>query len=106
MSGLFYNCSSLKDLDLSNFNTNNVTDMSDMFHDCSSLKELNLSNFNINNVIDISCMFHGCTDELELKITSVDDTVTEFNRNWEYYPNVAPTTEDSEVQDTSNNVSE
>ncbi len=45
-------------------------------------------------------------NELELTITSVDDTVTEFNRNWEYYPNVAPTTEDSEVQDTSNNVSE
>ena len=65
---MFYNCSSLKELDLSNFNTNNVINMSYMFFDCSSLKELNLSNFNTNNVINISGMFGGCSDELKNKI--------------------------------------
>ena len=48
MGYFFSGCSSLKELDLSNFTTNNVKDMSFMFYKCSSLKELNLSNFNTN----------------------------------------------------------
>ena len=65
---MFRGCSSLKELNLSNFNTNNVTDMKYMFSGCSSLKELNLNNFNTNNVIDMRYMFDGCLDELKLKI--------------------------------------
>ena len=42
---MFYECSSLKELNISNFNTNKVNDMSYMFNEYSSLKELNLSNF-------------------------------------------------------------
>ena len=57
MSGMFEGCSSLKELNLNNFNTNNVTNMRDMFFGCSSLKELNLNNFNTNNVINMSYMF-------------------------------------------------
>ena len=57
MQGIFQGCSSLKELNLTNFNTNNVTNMSWMFYGCSSLKELNLNNFNTNNVTDMSCMF-------------------------------------------------
>ena len=48
---MFDGCSPLKELNLTNFNTNNVTNMSSMFDGCSSLKELNLNNFNTNNVI-------------------------------------------------------
>ena len=44
--------------------------MSCMFRECSSLKELNLNNFNTNNVTDMSYMFGGCLDELKLKIKS------------------------------------
>ena len=43
MRDMFNRCFSLKDLNLSNFNTNNATDMSHMFYHCSSLEELNLS---------------------------------------------------------------
>ena len=57
MSGMFRECSSLKELNLNNFNTNNVTDMRYMFWGCSSLKELNISNFNTNNVTNMSYMF-------------------------------------------------
>ena len=41
MSYMFCNCSSLKEIDLSSFNTNQVTDMSSMFEGCSSLEKLN-----------------------------------------------------------------
>jgi len=38
MSGMFYNCSSLKNLpDISEWKTDNVTDMNSMFCKCSSL---------------------------------------------------------------------
>ena len=70
MSYMFYECSSLKELNLNNFNTNNVTNMSGMFYGCLSLKELNLNNFNTNNVTDMYGMFDGCLDELILKIKS------------------------------------
>ena len=47
---MFSYCSSLTSLDLSNFNTNNVTKMNSMFSYCSSLTSINLSNFNTKNV--------------------------------------------------------
>ena len=42
MSYMFYGCSSLEELNLSNFNTINVTETNDIFSGCSSLKELNI----------------------------------------------------------------
>ena len=45
MSYMFYDCYYLKDLNLSNFNAKNVTDMSGMFKHCTLLKNLNISNF-------------------------------------------------------------
>ena len=47
---MFWGCSSLKELNISNFNTINVTNMGSIFYRCSSLKELNLSNFNTINI--------------------------------------------------------
>ena len=41
-----------------------------MFSGCSSLKELNLNNFNTNNVTYMNYMFGGCLDKLKLKIKS------------------------------------
>ena len=55
---MFSGCSSLINIDLSNINTNNVTDMSYMFDGCSSLIDINLSNFDTNNVTDMCCMFY------------------------------------------------
>ena len=70
MSYMFSGCSSLKELNISNFNTNNVTDMGSMFRGCSSLKELNLSDFNTNNVTYMGFMFQGCSDQFKNKISS------------------------------------
>ena len=67
---MFNGCSSLKELNLSNFNTNNVTNMVSMFYLCSSLEELNLSNFDTNNVTYMKDMFHGCSEQFKNKIRS------------------------------------
>ena len=61
--GIFYNCSSLISLpDISNWNTNNVIDMSYIFYNCSSLISLpDISKWNTNNVIDMSYIFYNCS---------------------------------------------
>ena len=70
MKDLFYECSSLKELDISKFNTDNVTDMSYMFYNCSSLKRLNISNFNTGNVTNMSYMFYNCSSLKKLEISN------------------------------------
>ena len=60
MSYMFYECSSLTNINLSNFNTQNVTDMSNMFSGCKLLTKIDLSNFNTQNVTNMSDMFWGC----------------------------------------------
>ena len=50
MSHMFDNCNTLKQLDLSSFNTEQIIDMSNMFENCTSLKELDLSSLNTNQV--------------------------------------------------------
>ena len=72
MSSMFFGCSSLKELNLSNFNTNNVTDMNCMFFQCKSLNELNISNFNTNNVTNMSGMFFGCSIQIKKKMKSLN----------------------------------
>ena len=67
---MFYGCSSLKELNLSNFNINNIADMCHFFDGCSSLKELNLSNINTNNVTNMSCMFYECSSLQKLNLSN------------------------------------
>ena len=49
-----------KDLDVSNLNTSNMTNMGYMFSDCKSLTELDLSKWDTSNVINMNDMFSGC----------------------------------------------
>ena len=67
---MFYNCSSLEEIDLLSFNTGNVKNMSCMFYNCSSLQELDLSSFNTEKVKDMSSMFNKCTSLKELNLKS------------------------------------
>ena len=60
MSFMFSCCDLLANINLSNINTQNVTDMSFMFSCCNTLTNLDLSNFNTQNVTNMSCMFDGC----------------------------------------------
>ena len=72
MYEMFYYCKSLTTLDVSNFDTSNVTTMSYMFYKCNSLTTLDVSNFNTSNVTDMSNLFHYCS-----KLTTLD--LSNFN---------------------------
>ena len=46
MNSMFSGCELLTNIDLSNFNTQNVINMACMFKGCKNIKNINLSNFN------------------------------------------------------------
>ena len=72
MSYMFSYCSRLISLDLSSFDTSNVTDMSYMFKDCSGLTLLDLSNFNTSKVTIMGDMFCWCYNLTTLNISNFD----------------------------------
>ena len=53
---------SLKSLDLRNFNTARVTNMKGMFANCTSLVSLDISNFNTQAVQYMEGMFFGTSN--------------------------------------------
>lgn len=74
MSRMFYFISntvwSLEEIDLSNFNTSNVTTMLSMFNGCRALRHIDLSSFNTENVEDISYMFQYCKNLEHIDLSS------------------------------------
>ena len=74
MNKMFFKCSSLESIDLSSFNTTNVTDMSNMFSHCSSLKSIDLSSFNTTNVTNMSDMFYNCSSLESIDLSSFNTT--------------------------------
>lgn len=56
----FRNCSSLKELDTSKFDTSESTSFRVMFQNCNALKKLDVSSFDTSNATDMSFMFNGC----------------------------------------------
>ena len=72
MPNMFYDCRSLTSLDLSNFDTSNVTNMTYMFYDCRSLTSLDLSSFDTSNVTNMANMFMTCSNLTSLDLSSFD----------------------------------
>ena len=62
MSFMFSGCGNFTSLDVSNFNTANVTYMHCMFSGCGNLTSLDLSNFDTQNVAYMSYMFSNCVN--------------------------------------------
>ena len=70
MMFMFGGCLNLESLDLSKFNTKNVTNMIGMFNKCQNLLELNVSSFNTEKVTNMMSMFTGCIQIEELDLSS------------------------------------
>jgi len=70
MYDMFRDCQSLKALDLSSFNTENVTEMNNLFMGCLSLESLNISSFNTKNVTDMSFLLSDCRSLTSLDVSS------------------------------------
>ena len=72
MSAMFEGCWHLTSLDLSKFDTRNVTDMNRMFYLCFWLTSLDLSHFDTSNVTDMRNLFYGCKSLTSLDVSNFD----------------------------------
>ena len=75
---MFHNCNSLTSLDVSNFNTQKVIEMSLMFYNCNSLTSLDVSNFDTQTVVNMSEMFYGCQNLSSLDLSKFDTQNTTY----------------------------
>ena len=81
MSNMFSGCSSLTSLDVSGFDTSKVTMMDYMFSDCPSLTSLDVSGFDTSNVTNMDSMFYNCTSLTSLDVSSFDTSKVTNMRN-------------------------
>lgn len=80
MINMFCRCYRLTQLDLSSFDTHNVTRMNGMFSCCESLNQLDLNNFDTSKVTDMQAMFYYCKNLTSLDISNFDTSrVTGMN---------------------------
>ncbi len=71
-SYMFYGCSNLASVDVSGFNTSQITNMNSMFYGCDSLKKLDLTGFDTSRVKDMGWMFYGCDSLRILEVRGFD----------------------------------
>lgn len=86
---MFKNCTGIKNLDLTYFDTSNVgKSMQDLFLGCTSLKTANINNFDVNKVENINSLFNSCrslesVDMSNWKNTSKITSATNVFKNCE-----------------------
>lgn len=59
-SYMFSNCKCIEEIDLSNLDTRNITNMKRMFYDCDNIIKINFSYFDTRNVDNMECIFGNC----------------------------------------------
>lgn len=72
MTRMFYNCSSMQLVDVSNFKTDKVQSADYMFDGCSLLESLDVSNFKTGNMTTLRNMFNGCSALESLDVSNFE----------------------------------
>ena len=66
---MFYQCSNITEINLSHFNTSNITSMYCMLDGCSSMTSIDLSNIDTSQVTHIAGMFYNCQSLTSLNLS-------------------------------------
>ena len=93
MADLFYNCSSLTQLDVSGWNTSNVINMYRLFYNCTSLTQLDVSGWNTSMVRDMDYLFYNCNSLTQLDLSGWNASNISYNQIYsmfgEYNSNIS-----------------
>ena len=76
---MFKDCSSLVNINLTKFNTNNVINIEGIFMGCTKLMSVDLKNFNTSNVKNVNKMFYGCNNLKKFDISSFRNNTWTLN---------------------------
>ena len=82
---MFRGCYSLNEIDLSNFNTQNLENIKQMFYDCSNLNKIDISSFTSIN-LDYKELFNGnisYNGTIEINKDIYDDIKEYVPESWE-----------------------
>ena len=103
---VFYNCSSLEELDLSGFNVSNARNFAGAFYNNTSLRTLNLNNWQVGTVTNLRNTFANMKSINNLDLSGF----TQFRNDCDYYnvfsginPNVEITTGNAEFKTNMQN---
>lgn len=89
MVAMFANCENLTNLDVSKFKTAKVTKMRSMFSNCTKLGNLDVSGFNTEEVTDMGRMFDSCESLTNLDVSGFKtDKVTNMSAMFAYCKNL------------------
>ena len=83
---MFKNINIIKSIDLSNFDSSQITDISEMFSNCNNLRAINFKNFNTISVQSMEYLFYNCVALTSLDLsnfitTSLNNMGDMFNNN-------------------------
>ena len=88
---MFYHCTKIKCLDLTNFRTNSALNLMGLFADCPSLTSLDLSSFDTSHAQLMNAMFFNCQRLKEINLENFDtyflknmDQMFQYCYNLEY----------------------
>ena len=79
MSGMFQNCSSIEEIDLSNWNIANSAYLNDMFFECKNLKKVKFPKETVITYGYINNMFEGCENLKTIDLSSIKETKKNCN---------------------------
>lgn len=100
MHNMFLDSTKLTNLILSNWDTSKVTDMHSMFENDSSLTNLDVSNWDTSEVIDMSEMFENNSSLTNLDVSNWDiSKVTDMSEMFYYDRNLALTVNSGKFAD-------
>lgn len=89
MSFMFSGCKSLKNLNLKGFDTSNAEYMEGMFLWCNNLSSLDISTFDTRNVISMGSMFYDCSSLTTVDVSNFDTrNVTDMSEMFAYCNNL------------------
>lgn len=69
LRAMFQCCPNLVTVDVSSWDTSNVTDMQSMFHTCTSLTHIDVSNWDVSSVENMSFVFNNCASLSALNVS-------------------------------------
>lgn len=82
MNCMFFRCVECSTI-IVPFNTENVSDMRSMFYECKNITSLDLSSFDTHNVTSMKSMFSNCLNLVDLNISGFDFYELSWDNNEE-----------------------